>query len=150
MDKKFNDELISAYLDGELSRAEAADVERALEEDPKLRRMLEELSTLQHGLQTLAPHEYDRDCSDSVLRRAERAMLLDSSKDTNPARSNDDRPSPASLSPSNDSSSSKNWLAAIALVAAAVVLVIMAAPDLTDQGLGTALTSPDAVRIKCG
>lgn len=47
------DELLSAYLDGELTAAEQAEVERLLATDPAARQLLDELRTLSATLQAL-------------------------------------------------------------------------------------------------
>jgi len=79
MKDRFNDELISAYLDDELSPEERALVQRQLENSPQHRQMLEELQALQESLQALPQFELPRDLSQSVLRRAERWLLLEES-----------------------------------------------------------------------
>ena len=72
---EFHDELISAYLDGELTSEEQARVERALDENVELRQMFDELRVLRSTLQSLPREEPSSDWSQAVLRRAERAML---------------------------------------------------------------------------
>src|SRR5688500_13898316 len=75
MNEPFNDELISAYLDGELSPDEQACVEQTLVESAEFRQMFEELRTLRGDLQTLPSHRLPADFSERVLERADRAML---------------------------------------------------------------------------
>ncbi|OHB78255.1 MAG: hypothetical protein A2W31_04615 [Planctomycetes bacterium RBG_16_64_10] len=75
MHDPLQDELLSAYLDGELSADERRLVERRLAESPADRRLVEELSTLSRSLQSMPRYELSARFRDDVLRRAERAML---------------------------------------------------------------------------
>ncbi|MEX2561077.1 MAG: zf-HC2 domain-containing protein, partial [Pirellulales bacterium] len=70
-----NDELLSAYLDDELSADERARVERLLAEQPESRALLEDLRALRSGLEALPRHRLESDFAGRVLRRAEREML---------------------------------------------------------------------------
>jgi len=62
-------ELISAYLDGELSADERARVESWLAENPELRQFYDELVSLRSGMQSLPRHELEGDLAPSILRR---------------------------------------------------------------------------------
>ncbi len=73
---EFDDELLSAYLDDELPPDERARVEERLAADPAARRLLEELRSVSRVMQELPPEKLSADLRDSVLRRAERAMLV--------------------------------------------------------------------------
>ncbi len=68
-------ELFSAYLDGELTAEQEAQVERLLASSPAARQTLEELRALSNTLQSLPAYELDRDLAPDVLRMAERRML---------------------------------------------------------------------------
>jgi hypothetical protein len=68
-------ELLSAYLDGELTAAEQADVERLLAANPAARQLLDELRALSTALQSLPQQKLGEDLSAQVLRVAERRML---------------------------------------------------------------------------
>lgn len=68
-------ELLSAYLDGELTAEEQAQVERLLAESPQARQLLDELRALGHTLQSLPQYALGEDISAQVLRAAERQML---------------------------------------------------------------------------
>jgi hypothetical protein len=68
-------ELFSAYLDGELTAAEQAEVERLLATSPAARQLLEDLRALSSTLQCLPAHRLDEDLSRQVLRLAEHRML---------------------------------------------------------------------------
>lgn len=89
------EELISAYLDDELSEAERAEVERLLAENSQMRRLHAELVALRAGIQSLPQHKLDHDISGAVLRRAEQAVL----------RGGDSPPEGATLRPAADSES---------------------------------------------
>jgi hypothetical protein len=70
-----DDDLIGAYLDGELSGAELARAEHLLATQPESRQLLEELTTLRTSLQSLPRQSLGEDFASTVLRRAEREML---------------------------------------------------------------------------
>lgn len=69
------EELISAYLDNELSADERAQVEKWLSEDAECRQLYEDLQALRGTLQSLPRHKLDHDLTPGVLRRAERTVL---------------------------------------------------------------------------
>ena len=68
-------ELFSAYLDGELTADEQAQIERLLATSPAARQLMDELRALSSTLQALPQHKLDEDLSERVLRLAERRML---------------------------------------------------------------------------
>jgi anti-sigma factor RsiW len=70
-----NDELLSAYLDNELAPDERARVDERLAADPAARQLLQQLRAVSHAVKQLPPAPLGTDLSESVLRRAERAML---------------------------------------------------------------------------
>lgn len=70
-----DDELLSAYLDGELTAGEVARVERLLAERPESRQLLEELRLVRESLQALPRRRLDDAFSQHVLRQAEREVL---------------------------------------------------------------------------
>jgi len=70
-------ELLSAYLDGELTAAEQADVERLLAASPAARQLLDELRTLSATLQALPQQKLGEDLSQQVLQIAEHRMLTE-------------------------------------------------------------------------
>lgn len=74
MNESFSDELISAFLDGELTAEEQALVEQTLMDSVEQRHVFEELRALRGGLQSLPTHKLPADFSQRVLRKAERAM----------------------------------------------------------------------------
>ena len=70
-----DDELISAYLDDELSREERLRAEQLLLDRADLRRLFEELRGLRQGLRSLPRFSLGDDFGASVLRKAERSVL---------------------------------------------------------------------------
>ncbi len=79
-----DDELISAFLDGELTADEQAMVERAIGEDTQVRQLYDDLRALRSRLQALSRREPITDFTDQILRRAERAMLAEPDVDDQP------------------------------------------------------------------
>jgi len=71
-------ELFSAYLDGELTAAEQADVGQLLAHSPAARQLLEELRALSSKLQALPQQKLGEDLSRQVLGVAQRRMLATS------------------------------------------------------------------------
>ena len=67
---QFTDELIRAYLDGELSTEERQRVEQVMEQEPRYRQMFDELKALRESLQTLPSYQLDNDFHTRVLDRA--------------------------------------------------------------------------------
>ena len=76
MNHEFSDELLSAYLDDELSPEERADVEAALDADPELRRTCDELRALSNTLQAM-PATAAPDWSATIVERALAATATD-------------------------------------------------------------------------
>lgn len=73
MKREFSDELISAYLDGELTSAEQAEVEDALRSRGELRQMVDDFQRLREELERLPRQQLDDGFAERVMRRAERA-----------------------------------------------------------------------------
>lgn len=80
MNDKIPEELISAYIDGELTSDEQARVEQALLEDPQSQQLLEDLQALHDQLQAIPRSEPSQDYTQQILRRAERAILTGTSE----------------------------------------------------------------------
>ncbi len=72
-----DDELFSAYLDGELTATEQAAVEQLLAKNPAARQLMDELRALSATLQSLPVYKLEEDLSQQVLRIAERRMLTE-------------------------------------------------------------------------
>jgi anti-sigma factor RsiW len=79
MNAAFDDERLSAYLDGELSPDERQALDARLSEDGELRQALEELRALGVAMQALPRHRLDEHFSSEVMRRAEIEMLTGNS-----------------------------------------------------------------------
>lgn len=75
-DAQFDEELLSALLDDELTSEERARVEERLSADPSARQLLDELRSVSLAMRGLPHAKLGSDLRDSVLRRAERAMLV--------------------------------------------------------------------------
>jgi hypothetical protein len=71
-------ELLSAYLDGELTADEQARVEQLLAQNAAARQLLDELRALSATLQSLPARKLEEDLGPEVLRIAERRMLAES------------------------------------------------------------------------
>src|SRR4029079_1068298 len=75
-DKRSNyelNELLSAYLDGELSADERAAVEARLATDPAAQQLLHELRSVSQSVQALPTESLGRDLSEEVIRHAQAA-----------------------------------------------------------------------------
>lgn len=70
------DELLSAYLDDELSEADRSALKRQLADSADLRESLAELESLRAMFKALPAHELPDTFADRVLREAEHQMLL--------------------------------------------------------------------------
>jgi len=77
-DEFLSDEFLSAYVDGELTSEELAQVEQRLADDPRARQLVEELQTLSQEVQRLPTQGIGDDLRATIMQRAERAMLLGS------------------------------------------------------------------------
>jgi anti-sigma factor RsiW len=66
-------EMVSAYVDGELSADERARVETWLAESPELRQLRDELMALSTSVRALPSHKLEHDLAPRVLRRATQA-----------------------------------------------------------------------------
>jgi len=82
-----DNELFSAYLDGELTAAEQAQVEQLLASSPAARQLLDELRALSNTLQALPQERLDQDFGQRVMRVVERRMLTGSETEEKPQTS---------------------------------------------------------------
>ncbi len=148
MKNEFPDELISAYLDGEVTADEQAQVEQALHDNAEYQHLFDELRTLRSSLQSLPRCQLDATFSERVLRRAERAMLepaaVSDSGDGAVKHSTDGRAHPASRPKRR--MLSKRWYAAIgisAAIAAVLVVALFIMPKGPDPNTVKKDDSPD-------
>ncbi|MCO6456966.1 MAG: hypothetical protein J5I93_16830 [Pirellulaceae bacterium] len=70
MNERMSDELLSAWLDDELSPSERAEVERMLEQHAELRQLLDELRALRARLQSLPVREPDERLTARIMQGA--------------------------------------------------------------------------------
>jgi anti-sigma factor RsiW len=129
-----DDELISAYLDGELSGEELLRAEQLLATQPESRQLLEELTALRASLQGLPRQSLERGFADRVLRRAEREMLqpTQTASQTPIAPRNDDHPPRLSW---------RRWQRPLiwsTLAVAASLVVMMVSPDRKEVAIAPA------------
>ncbi len=140
MNQDFSDELISAYLDGELTAEEQTQVEQMLVESAEHRRLFEELRALRDSLQALPNYQLPDEFADRVLRRAQRAM------------SESEASGQKSVSPSlSDAGNWRSAVTAMAGVAAALVIsvVLLPSPNTAERSIarnhdGSAPTADDS------
>lgn len=76
MNDKISEELLSAYLDGELSQSERADVAQLLESSPAAQQQLADFQKLSQWMQELPPAQPPQGFAKEVLLQAERRSLL--------------------------------------------------------------------------
>lgn len=97
--EELGDELLSAYLDGELSGDERREVERLLSEDPARRQALEELQALSGDFQTLPRYELADDFYQRVLAVAEERSVaggdIEAAEDQRASETTERRPAAA-------------------------------------------------------
>src|SRR6478609_3128068 len=67
---ELDDELLSAYMDGELSADERAAVEARLTTDQAAQQLLHELRSVSQSVQAMPTESLGRDLSEEIVRRA--------------------------------------------------------------------------------
>ena len=82
----FNEELLSGYLDGELSSEEQALVENIVSQDPQARQLLDDLEQLRHCLQEIPAQQSPDDVRQRVLEQIESTTENNSETVQLPAR----------------------------------------------------------------
>jgi negative regulator of sigma E activity len=124
MNRPFESELISAYLDGELSSGERARVEAELAASPAARQLHDELRALRGELQTLPRTAASAGFADRVVAAALAAKTSAAKQPTNPSVS-ETPVAPAANAPARGQ---RHWLpgtlVGIAALAAAVMLAV--------------------------
>ncbi len=132
MTSPFSDELISAYLDGELTAQEQVYVEEQLREHADLRRMCDELRALRATLQAMPVAEPPENLAERILRQAERRMLSDEAAMVDsPFADAAQAPSPAG----RPHYALRDWRVGVAVVTAlaACVLAMLWLPQMSPQ-----------------
>lgn len=124
-----DDELLSAYVDGELTDDERVEVERRLADDPRARELVDELRALGEQMQALPKLTLGEELRSTILQRAERTMLL----------GDDSQPTPRS----RDTTGSRRWLWAAMAVAATLLLSFMLpTPEQDEESIASAKPVP--------
>lgn len=124
MDHEQNDLLLSAYLDGELSADERAQVEQLLATSAEARQLVDELRAIRAGLQALPQHRLEPDFAKQVLRRAEQEQQVSNAP-----------PNEISTTPTWRPTVLRSWRGigwSIAALAAAVIIMVATRKD--EQG----------------
>jgi anti-sigma factor RsiW len=122
---EFDDELLSAYVDGELTAAERSQVEPRLRNDPAAASLVDELRTLSSTIKSLPRETLGRDLRAGVLAEVEQA------------RADLDRHGPATLpmTPIDRRQGIRRGLVWSALAIAATVVVAVFQPaDVEQEG----------------
>ncbi len=120
-DASFSENLISAYLDGELSPEESVHVQRMIEQNPAYAQLLEEFQHQSAAIKQLPRFELDPEFASRVM--AHEAF----------AEAGRDKPSTVALSsaqPVESGAGRERWVGAVASIGAlaAMILVIMVLP----------------------
>jgi anti-sigma factor RsiW len=157
-------EVVSAYLDGELSAEELSRVQQQLETDEPARQYLQQLRALERDVHALPKHSLPEDFADRVLQRAERTALAAKQADSATRHDAPALVTPAQRPEVQQSRTPWRGLAwSLAAVAAAVFLAVVLGRDPgtdrtdiasvpqalpeTDVDSPPALDSPDPVSI---
>ena len=149
MNKKISEELISAYLDGELTSDEQVRVEQALLEDPHSQQLLEDLQALHDRLQAIPHSEPSQDYTQQILRRAERAILTGTSTASGEEATTAVRPAKPGAQV-NQPANLKHLIWASTALAATLMLALLfrsedqAVYQVSDAGNEQETTSPPA------
>ena len=119
-DTSFNENLISAYLDGELSPEDAAKVQDLMGQDPKYAQLLDELKQQSSALKQLPAFELDSQFAQRVMDSRGFAAV-----------DRDERNGPVAKA-ARASVGSEHWGGAIAVISAlaALLLVVLGLPSL--------------------
>lgn len=150
---EFSDELISAYLDGELAPEQQRRVEEQLMDSAEHRRQFEELKALRRGLQSLPQAALDDQFAQRVLRRAERELLAgaeasehdESTVDEAKAAAVSGRPLIERRRSGNERGSMRGLIWSIAALAAAVALIVFGPLFTDERQRNVAREEPDGV-----
>jgi hypothetical protein len=123
------DELLSAYLDDELSADERALVEARLATDPAAQQLLDQLRNVSHSVRALPPISVGRDFRESIIRRVEAAK-------TSPAPT-------ISIGRTR-----RGWVWASLAVAAALMIMFFQSDDNVDDDLPAIAASRDKAKTE--
>jgi anti-sigma factor RsiW len=138
-------ELLSAYLDGELTAEEQARVEQWLAGSPAARQLLEEMRALSATLQSLPAAKIEESLSQRVLRAAERRMLTEPAP-LEPSAPEPSAPQPASLSIGRRLLQPRLWLWPAAALAVGLALWIGGPETGPNQASRQLARAPEAAK----
>ncbi len=134
MYENFSDELISAYLDGELAGEDKARVEQVLMDSAEHRRLFDELRTLRESLQSLPKYELNDGFTDRVVQAAQQTEGLVAASDDDQESTVDEAPATLKFGDTGQepqTSHPGNWrqaLIAVSAVAATLILTVFLGP----------------------
>lgn len=118
-----DDELLSAYLDGELSAEDHAAVEARLAADPAAQHLLHELRSVSQSVQALPQEKLGRDVGEAVIRRAREAKPMASAAADAKAMPN-----------FTIFSTTRAWIwASLALAAGLLIMIVQSGNDSADK-----------------
>jgi anti-sigma factor RsiW len=125
-----DDELLSAYIDGELSETERAAVETRLANDPDAQHLVHQLRSVSQSVQRLPLETVGRDLTEAILRRAEALKPTPAGGTTAAPMSNDARPTISIFQ------SRRSWMwASLAVAAGLLIMVFERGAQERDQPL---------------
>lgn len=126
-----DDELLSAYLDGELSADERAAVEARLATDPAAQQLLHELRLVSQSVQALPTESLGRDLSEDIIRRAREAKPAQAASATTKTSTVEDRSRPRDTMPKITIFNSRRaWIwASMALAAGLLIMIVQSGDD---------------------
>ena len=127
-------ELLSAYLDGELTAEEQAEVEELLAASPAARQLVDELRALSSSLQALPAYQLGEDLSEQVLRLAEQGKLDRRAAAEAPNGAVEEPEEPAWRAAVRRLARPRNWVWAGVAVAVALLLMVTQSHRLFEPG----------------
>jgi hypothetical protein len=127
---ELDDELLSAYLDGELSADERAAVEARLATDPAAQQLLHELRAVSQSVQALPTESLGRDLSEDIIRRA-RETAPTPGRSTSPTAAGASEPSRLgdTIPKVRIFNSKRAWIWASMALAAGLLIMIVQSGD---------------------
>jgi negative regulator of sigma E activity len=127
-----DDELLSAYLDGELAGDDLSRAERLLAEQPDNRQLLDDLRTIRDGLRALPSGQLGEGFPQRVLRKAERQLLTQSQvSDASPA-----------ANPPARWRNKRPWIYAVVSLAAGLLIAVVSWPQRSTKAPAAAADHP--------
>lgn len=132
-----SDELLSAYVDGELTGEQLADVEQRLANDAQARQLVDDLRALSENVKSLPRESVGEDLRESIMRRAEQAMLLGDGAENR--------------LPPTEGHGGRRWAwAAMALAATLLLSMVLPSVQQEEQPVANAKQAPKERQLKRG